>query len=183
MVTHVHGAVGVGDESDGYAEAWYLPAANDIPTGYATIGTWYDFFANKAAANFGATCGTWICDIPVSQRKPRLNDLVPRPYAGMTRLNVYAGPAGFYIIRGGPDDVVLDSRTGSAAVLPGPAPKENDKFHRTKPTTKSHRHPGPLIQHGRLSVLSEQSRVFRWHRQAIHPLRLYARGVLSHLEP
>ena len=25
MVTHVHGAVGVGDESDGYAEAWYLP--------------------------------------------------------------------------------------------------------------------------------------------------------------
>ncbi len=33
MVTHVHGAVGVGDESDGYAEAWYLPDANDIPTG------------------------------------------------------------------------------------------------------------------------------------------------------
>ena len=27
IVTHVHGAVGVGDESDGYAEAWYLPAA------------------------------------------------------------------------------------------------------------------------------------------------------------
>ena len=47
---------------------------------------------------------------------------------GMTRLNVYAGPAGFYIIRGGPDDVVLDSRSGTPAVLPGPAPKENDKF-------------------------------------------------------
>ena len=31
MVTHVHGAVGVGDESDGYAEAWYLPAADNIP--------------------------------------------------------------------------------------------------------------------------------------------------------
>jgi FtsP/CotA-like multicopper oxidase with cupredoxin domain len=40
MVTHVHGAVGVGDESDGYAEAWYLAAANDIPAGYATEGTW-----------------------------------------------------------------------------------------------------------------------------------------------
>jgi len=25
MVTHVHGAVGVGDKSDGFAEAWYLP--------------------------------------------------------------------------------------------------------------------------------------------------------------
>ena len=31
MVTHVHGAVGVGDESDGYAEAWYLPAAKQHP--------------------------------------------------------------------------------------------------------------------------------------------------------
>ena len=39
MVTHVHGAVGVGDESDGYTEAWYLPAANNIPSGYATEGT------------------------------------------------------------------------------------------------------------------------------------------------
>ena len=48
----------------------------------------------------------------------------------MTRLNVYAGPAGFYIVRGGPagDDAVLDSRTGTPAVLPGPAPKEGDKF-------------------------------------------------------
>jgi len=48
----------------------------------------------------------------------------------MTRLNVYAGPAGFFIIRGGPagDDAVIDSRFGTPAVLPGPAPKENDRF-------------------------------------------------------
>ena len=53
----------------------------------------------------------------------------------MTRLNVYAGPAGFFIIRGGPagDGAVLDSRTGTPAVLPGPAPKENDKFPSNKP--------------------------------------------------
>ncbi|MGH2576967.1 MAG: bilirubin oxidase, partial [Actinomycetota bacterium] len=25
IVTHLHGAAGVGDESDGYAESWYLP--------------------------------------------------------------------------------------------------------------------------------------------------------------
>ena len=31
---------------------------------------------------------------------------------GMTRLNVYAGPAGFYIVRGGPD--VGDPRAGVA---------------------------------------------------------------------
>jgi hypothetical protein len=31
IVTHVHGAASVGDESDGYAEAWYLPAATNLP--------------------------------------------------------------------------------------------------------------------------------------------------------
>jgi FtsP/CotA-like multicopper oxidase with cupredoxin domain len=48
----------------------------------------------------------------------------------MTRLNVYAGPAGFYIVRGGPsgDGAVSDSRFGTPAVLPGPAPKEGDQF-------------------------------------------------------
>ena len=52
----------------------------------------------------------------------------------MTRLNVYAGPAGFYLLRGGPegDKAVLDSRDGSVAVLPGPAPKEGDKFPSNK---------------------------------------------------
>ena len=55
IVTHVHGAVGVGDESDGYAEAWYLPAAGNIPAGHATQGTWYDFFKGKAAGKFGVT--------------------------------------------------------------------------------------------------------------------------------
>ncbi|UCF63653.1 MAG: multicopper oxidase domain-containing protein, partial [bacterium] len=128
MVTHVHGAVGVGDESDGYAEAWYLPAAGDIPGGYATEGTWYNFFAGKAAANFGATWGSGFATFEY----PNLNRASTIWYhdhtLGMTRLNVYAGPAGFYLIRGGPDDVVLDTQTGLPAVLPGPAPKENDKF-------------------------------------------------------
>ena len=47
MVTHLHGAVGVGDESDGYAEAWFLPDAKNVPADYATEGTWYDFFAGR----------------------------------------------------------------------------------------------------------------------------------------
>jgi hypothetical protein len=49
IVTHVHGAVGVGDESDGYAEAWYLPAATNIPAGYARTGTWYTYFTTPWA--------------------------------------------------------------------------------------------------------------------------------------
>ena len=130
IVTHVHGAIGVGDHSDGYAEAWYLPAAGDIPSDYATEGTWYDFFAGKAAAGFGETWGPGFATF----QYPNLNRASTIWYhdhaLGMTRLNVYAGPAGFYLIRGGPagDKAVLDSRFGTTAVLPGPAPKEGDMF-------------------------------------------------------
>jgi spore coat protein A, manganese oxidase len=130
IVTHVHGAVGVGDESDGYAEAWYLPGANNIPAGFATEGTWYNFFAGKAAAKFGVA---WDTGFAIFQypNENRASTIWYHDHAlGMTRLNVYAGPAGFYLIRGGPagDGATLDSRTGAPAVLPGPAPKENDKF-------------------------------------------------------
>ena len=130
IVTHVHGAVGVGDESDGYAEAWYLPDATGIPTGFATTGTWYEFFAGKANTTFGAAWGPGFATFqyPNDQRASTLwyHDHT----LGMTRLNVYAGPAGFFIIRGGPagDGAVLDSRTALPAVLPGPAPKANDPF-------------------------------------------------------
>ena len=133
-VSHVHGAVGVGDESDGYAEAWYLPNASNIPAGYATEGTWYNFFKGKASTGYGATWGPGFATF----QYPNLNRASTIWYhdhaLGMTRLNVYAGPAGFYIIRGGPDGdkAVLDTRTGLPAVLPGPAPKEGDKFPSTK---------------------------------------------------
>jgi FtsP/CotA-like multicopper oxidase with cupredoxin domain len=127
IVTHVHGAVGVGDESDGYAEAWYLPAATDLPAGYATRGRWYDFFAAKAAAKFGTAWepGSATFQYPNDQRASTVwyHDHT----LGMTRVNVYAGPAGFYLIRGGPGDAVLDSRTGRPASLPGPAPREGDR--------------------------------------------------------
>jgi FtsP/CotA-like multicopper oxidase with cupredoxin domain len=134
LVTHVHGAVGVGDESDGYAEAWYLPDSPGIPAGYAKAGTWYDFFSGKALSQHGTPWGPGyaIC------RYPNLNRASTLWYhdhtLGMTRLNVYAGPAGFYLVRGGPagDDAVTDSRSGAIALLPGPAPRENDKFPSNK---------------------------------------------------
>lgn len=134
MVTHVHGAVGVGDESDGYAEAWYLPAANDIPAGYADRGTWYDFFAGKAAVGYGETWGPGFATFQYPNANRASTIWYHDHTLGMTRLNVYAGPAGFYIIRGGPDgdNAVLDTRMGLPAVLPGPAPKEGDKFPSNK---------------------------------------------------
>ncbi|WP_235509211.1 multicopper oxidase family protein [Terrabacter sp. Soil810] len=130
MVTHLHGAVGVGDESDGYPEAWFLPAANNVPAGYATEGTWYDFFASKASSRYAATWGPGfaVFQYPNDQRESTLwyHDHT----LGMTRLNVYAGPAGFFLVRGGPqgDKAILDSRSGATALLPGPAPIEGDKF-------------------------------------------------------
>jgi FtsP/CotA-like multicopper oxidase with cupredoxin domain len=134
-VTHVHGAVGVADDSDGYAEAWYLAAATNIPVGYATQGTWYEFFADKAARAYGVEWGPGFATFQYPNEN-RASTIWYHDHAlGMTRLNVYAGPAGFYLIRGGPagDDAVLDSRHGGRASLPGPAPRENDKFPPNKP--------------------------------------------------
>jgi FtsP/CotA-like multicopper oxidase with cupredoxin domain len=130
IVTHVHGAVGVGDESDGYAEAWYLPAAGNIPAGYATEGTWYNFFAGKAAGKFGVAWGPGFATFQYPNAQRASTVWYHDHTLGMTRLNVYAGPAGFYLVRGGPagDGAVIDTRFGTPAVLPGPAPKENDKF-------------------------------------------------------
>ena len=118
IVTHLHGGH-TGDESDGFAEAWFLPTANDIPAGYATDGTWYHHFRERSVAKWGTAWapGTATFHYPNDQRATTLwyHDHT----LGMTRLNVYAGPAGFYLIRGGADDLPL-------GVLPGPAPAIDD---------------------------------------------------------
>jgi len=121
IVTHLHGAHTT-EESDGYPEAWYLPDATNIPANYAATGTFYDNF--KAKYNLDWELGTATFSYGNDQRATTLwyHDHT----LGMTRLNVYAGPAGFYILRGGPDDEVLDSGTGLPATLPGPAPALGD---------------------------------------------------------
>jgi bilirubin oxidase len=118
LVTHVHGAHST-EESDGYAEAWYLPAAKNIPPGYSRTGTWYDTFKGKFEGIWQQPWepGTAVFQYANDQRAATLwyHDHT----LGMTRLNVYAGPAGFYILRGGPSDL-------PAGVLPGPAPALGD---------------------------------------------------------
>jgi spore coat protein A len=97
IVTHVHGAH-VGPESDGYPEAWWLPNANNIPPGFATRGSRYDQFDRS-----NTEAGTAVFQYPNDQRAATLwyHDHT----LGMTRLNVYAGPAGFYLLRGGQSDL------------------------------------------------------------------------------
>lgn len=125
LVTHVHGAVGVGDESDGYPEAWFLPAARNLPQGYRAHGTWYEFFAQKAARRFGADWGPGFA-VAQYPNDNRASTLWYHDHAlGITRTNVYAGPAGFFLLWGGAagDKAIIDTRTNTPAVLPGPAPK------------------------------------------------------------
>ncbi len=122
IVTHVHGAH-THEESDGYPEAWYLPDADDIPGEYATVGTWHDGFKEKAETAYGQTWepGTAVFQYPNDQRATTL--WYHDHSLGITRLNVYAGPAGFYLIRGGPADAVVGT-------LPGPAPAPGDSNSR-----------------------------------------------------
>ena len=99
IVTHVHGAH-VSEESDGYAEAWYLPNANNIPAGYATTGTFFDYFNLKYNQNWSP--GTATFKYPNDQ--PATTLWYHDHSLGMTRANVYAGPAGSWLVRGGPND-------------------------------------------------------------------------------
>ncbi|WP_289017541.1 multicopper oxidase family protein [uncultured Ornithinimicrobium sp.] len=123
MVVHLHGAMGMGDESDGYPEAWYLPDAWDLGE-HAEHGTWYEFFARRSLQRYGEMWrrGEQVAHYPNDNRDSTLwfHDHT----LGITRLNVYAGPAGFYLLRGGPqgEDEVRDARTGRRAVLPANAP-------------------------------------------------------------
>ncbi|GAB4281461.1 MAG: multicopper oxidase domain-containing protein [Deferrisomatales bacterium] len=118
IVTHVHGAH-VDGHSDGYPEAWWLPAAKNLPKGYATSGTLFDDATGTNPGDLG------YADYVYRQDQPATTLWYHDHTLGMTRLNVYAGPAGFWLIRGGAHDVVDDTSTPDAGdgVLPGPAPQ------------------------------------------------------------
>jgi hypothetical protein len=99
LVTHVHGAH-THEDSDGYAEAWWLPDAKDIPWGYAKTGTFYDYFVKTYKHKWDP--GTASYNYPNDQ--PATTLWYHDHALGMTRVNVYAGPAGYWLIRGGSYD-------------------------------------------------------------------------------
>jgi FtsP/CotA-like multicopper oxidase with cupredoxin domain len=114
MVTHVHGAHTT-EDSDGYAEAWYLPAANNIPGNIQyTTGTFFDYFNTKYG--HGWAPGTASFKYPNDQ--PATTLWYHDHTLGMTRVNVYAGPAGFWLIRGGPNDLDLGYRAPGPGIDP-----------------------------------------------------------------
>ena len=117
MITHVHGA-DTYEWSDGYPEAWYLPDAKNIPE-YVQFasGSFYNTFLNESPLGSDWEPGSAVFEYPNDMKATTL--WYHDHSLGMTRLNVYAGPAGFWLLRGGPGDDV----TG---VLPGPAPALGD---------------------------------------------------------
>ncbi|WP_410814028.1 multicopper oxidase family protein [Micromonospora sp. 067-2] len=118
QVVHLHGGHS-SQESDGHSEAWYLPVARDLPPDFAVTGSAYREFRSRFAERSGLR---WA---PGSATFEYANDQRPCTLwyhdhsLGLTRENVYAGPAGFYLLGGGDDDL-------PEGVLPGPAPAWND---------------------------------------------------------
>ncbi len=120
IVTHVHGAH-VTPESDGYPEAWWLPDANNIPAGYATEGSLVNNYATPTNLTPGVASFTYPNDQPSTTLWYHDHSL------GITRLNVYAGPAGFWLIREN-DGGESGLKNG---VLPGPAPVAGEDLAET----------------------------------------------------
>ena len=116
VVTHLHGGHSQ-DYSDGFAEAWYLPDAGNIPADFARQGSFYDYFAGRSRLGASWRRGDAVFQYANDQRATTMwyHDHT----LGMTRLNVYAGPAGFCLLRRGPGDL-------PAGPLPGPAPRVGD---------------------------------------------------------
>jgi FtsP/CotA-like multicopper oxidase with cupredoxin domain len=133
MVMHVHGAH-VGPGSDGYPEAWWLPDASNIDctnvAGYPRTRVKFDdydcngtFFESEDGADtFNALGKGYALDIYPNDQ-PTTTLWYHDHSLGITRLNVYAAAAGFWLIRD-----AYDSESGllEGGMLPGPAPKLGD---------------------------------------------------------
>jgi len=152
MIVHVHGAH-VGASGDGYTEAWWLPNADNItcvgrdvngnllstPTGLDGSGTWNvaceGTIANQLTDRTGAVdintnVTPGVASFVYENDQPSSTIWYHDHSLGMTRLNVYAGPAGFWLIR---DENGVGGETGLVAgsVLPGPAPVRGENLATT----------------------------------------------------
>lgn len=110
LVTHLHGAHVVSG-SDGYPESWTLPAASNIPAGYAPRGSHWTQI-DGAADEAGAATYQYTND-------QRATHMWFHDHAlGMTRNNIYAGLAGNYFLRGGASDLPSASLPKGAYEIP-----------------------------------------------------------------
>ncbi|MGB5645046.1 MAG: hypothetical protein WBO16_18485, partial [Gammaproteobacteria bacterium] len=136
MVMHVHGAH-VGPGSDGYPEAWWLPKASNIDCtnvdGYPKTRIRIDdfacngtFFESAEGADTENAKGQGYALDLYSNDQPTTTLWYHDHSLGITRLNVYAAAAGFWLIRtknDGETGLLGRDANGQKQRLPGPAPR------------------------------------------------------------
>ena len=172
IVTHLHGAAGVGDESDGYAEAWYLPAANNIPDGLRHRGHLVRLLRGQGGREVRRRLGPGLRDLPVPERPARVDALVPRPRAGHDPAQRVRRPGGLLPRpwrprrrQGGPGQPHRHHRRAARPRAQGrrQVPAQQDLLR------DPDRDPGPLVQHRRLAVLPGHAGVLRRDRRDYIP--------------
>jgi spore coat protein A, manganese oxidase len=82
FITHLHGSIGVASNSDGYADAWVTPTGTKGATPAGTMPTTVGAKQTHTYPNIQRASMTWYHNHTV----------------GLTRLNVYAGLAGAYLV-------------------------------------------------------------------------------------
>jgi len=156
IVTHVHGAH-VGPESDGYPEAWRLPdpTGSDFTcvTDPAQADNVTKFVCQGSLANqygYGTNTANGVASYTYPNDQPSTTLWYHDHSLGMTRSNVYAGPAGFWLVRepgGGETGLV-------SGTLPGPAPAPGEDLATTNLPESLGGHRGkyreiPIVVQGR----------------------------------
>lgn len=106
IITHLHGGENK-QQFDGFPEAWYLPDARNIPARFATTGSFFNHFKNLPSNTLGSQWEAGAAVFEYDNQQSATTLWFHDHTLGMTRLNVYAGPAGFYLLRGGHFDAAL----------------------------------------------------------------------------
>ena len=142
IVTHLHGGH-TSDESDGFAEAWYLPRARNIPHNFARVGSHHQRFRTKFQGLHGQALLAGRCCLPVRQRPAGIDALVPRLHAGHDAPERVRRPRRLLPAPRARSTLNPQARSGTGARrLPRHALLRNSTGH-----------PGPIVQHRWLPLL------------------------------
>lgn len=152
------------------AESWFLPKSNNIPTGYATTGSYYrsrSLPTNRSSESFSKPFSSILEEDlyyqPAAEsargegyavfrftNDQRTTSLWYHDHAlGITRLNVYAASGGFWLIRddqGGETFLAKTDATGKEQRLPGPPAKSGQDPNRDPEVKRNIREIGLVLQ-------------------------------------
>eukprot|EP00547_Thalassionema_nitzschioides_P005856 CAMPEP_0194199876 /NCGR_PEP_ID=MMETSP0156-20130528/721_1 /TAXON_ID=33649 /ORGANISM="Thalassionema nitzschioides, Strain L26-B" /LENGTH=769 /DNA_ID=CAMNT_0038924821 /DNA_START=188 /DNA_END=2497 /DNA_ORIENTATION=+ len=166
---HVHGAH-TESRDDGYPESWFLPKSNNIPTDYATTGSYFRsrFLPTNGTADSSTNTFSSVLEEdrfyqPAADsasgegyavfrftNDQRTTSLWYHDHAlGITRLNVYAASGGFWLIRdyqGRETFLATIDAKGNEQRLPSPPPKFGEDPNRDPEVKGKVREIGLVIQ-------------------------------------